>query len=336
MNKAKLTSYVSVLTLSFLILSGCKSDGAAVAEALPESGGPDTGGPDTGGAGTNSSPIIWGEPQLSTVVGATYLFQPEASDSDGDVLEFSIANKPGWADFDSATGILQGVADVDDVGASSNIVISVTDQTSIASLASFTITADAVFTPPDAPDGDTPSSPPVILGTPNKTAVVDSLYSFQPEASDEDGDELSFSIVNKPVWASFDTTTGLLEGRPTSADVGTTAAIELSVTDGTSIDALATFGITVEQAGPSSFAVSWTPPTQNEDGSALTDLAGYRIYYGTASGNYSEKIVLASPAMTTYVIENLADGQHYLVMTSINSAGMESKYTPELSFELGR
>jgi hypothetical protein len=64
-------------------------------------------------------------------------------------------------------------------------------------------------------------------------------------------------------------------------------------------------------------------------------LAGYRIYYGTVSGQYSEQIVLDSPGITSYAIENLAPGSYFLVMTSVNSSDMESRYTPELSFDLG-
>jgi hypothetical protein len=335
MNKSKLAFHVSVLTLSLLILGGCNSEDDATVAAEVAGRGAVQSPPDDRGAG-NSAPVIWGDPAYSATVGATYLFQPDASDSDGDVLEFSVANKPEWANFDSLTGGLQGIPGSDDVGQNANVVISVSDQISVSSLASFTIQVDQVFSRPDAGGGDgTVSAAPTISGTPNTSAVVNSLYSFLPETSDADGDELSFSIVNKPAWASFDTTTGQLEGTPTSADVGTTNAIELSVTDGSSIAALDKFGITVEQAGPSSFTISWTAPTQNEDGTALTDLAGYRIYYGTTTARYSEEVTLNSPGTNSYVIENLAAGKYFLVMTSVNSGGVESKYTPEISFDLG-
>jgi hypothetical protein len=336
MNKATLSFHVSVLMFSLLALGGCNSE----AENDPDATQPDpiVATPDDGGISANAPPVIWGDPEYSATPGSMYLFQPEASDSDGDVLEFSIANKPQWADFDSVSGTLQGFPGDEDAGPNANIVISVTDQNSVASLASYTIQVGQSSTPPDdsmPPDSEPVSTAPVISGTPNTSAVVDSQYSFQPETSDEDGDELSFSIVNKPVWANFDTTTGQLEGRPTSADVGTTSAIEISVTDGSSIAALPQFEIAVEQAGPSSFTLSWTPPTLNEDGSPLTDLSGYRIYYGTTSGQYSEEVSLQSPGITTYVIGNLAAGNYFLAMTSVNSGGMESRPTPEISFDLG-
>jgi len=41
-----------------------------------------------------------------------------------------------------------------------------------------------------------------------------------------------------------------------------------------------------ENAYPAQATVSWIPPTTNTDGTALTDLAGYKVYYGTVSWSY--------------------------------------------------
>jgi hypothetical protein len=336
MKKAQLGYRVSLITLILLAIGGCRFNETDDDDlALDDLSG--------GSEPENAAPSIWGEPGSLTLVGGWYSFRPEASDNDGDALEFSVENKPDWAEFDSLSGTLQGVPRAEDVGIAGNIVISVTDRNSVVSLPSFAIVVKQVQVADDGSDNgdvgeETPpasSSPPVIYGEPNTSAVVDSVYSFQPEAEDEDGDDLSFSIVNKPSWASFDTTTGALEGRPAANDVGTTDPIEVSVSDGSSISALAGFTITVEQAGPVSFTIAWQPPTENEDGTALTDLAGYRIYYGTSSGKYSEEVRLDSPGLTSYVIDNLAPGTYFLVMTSVNSRDMESKATPELKFEVG-
>ena len=54
----------------------------------------------------NVAPTISGTPPSSVFVGFRYRFVPAARDSDGDRLRFSIANKPAWAGFDSATGRL--------------------------------------------------------------------------------------------------------------------------------------------------------------------------------------------------------------------------------------
>jgi len=75
---------------------------------------------------------------------------------------------------------------------------------------------------------------PSISGTPTTTVEAGSAYSFTPTASDADvgiGGELTFSIVNKPTWASFDTSTGRLSGTPARGDVGTYANITIRVSD---------------------------------------------------------------------------------------------------------
>ncbi len=64
--------------------------------------------------------------------------------------------------------------------------------------------------------------------------------------------------------------------------------IRISVSDGQLTTNLGDFTINVVATSPGTATLSWTPPTQNTDGSPLTDLAGYRVYWGTSSGNYPE------------------------------------------------
>jgi hypothetical protein len=215
-------------------------------------------------------------------------------------------------------------------------VISVTDSGSIVSLGSFWIAVrDSSAHPDDDPPAGASSSPPAISGKPNSSAVAGSQYVFKPQVSDPEGDDLSFSIVNKPSWANFNTTTGRLGGYPDSGDVGTSKPIEISVTDGSNIAALQPFTITVDPVGSASITLGWNPPTQNADGTPLKDLAGYRIHYGTASGEYTETIEIDSAGMTSYVIDGIAPGRYYLAMTSVNSQDMESDYSAEVRVNAG-
>ena len=77
--------------------------------------------------------------------------------------------------------------------------------------------------------------------------------------------------------------------------------------------------------------LSWIPPTDNTDGSSLTDLVGYKIRYGTSSGSYSDTITINNPGITSYLVENLASAEWHFVMTSFNSSGIESSYSSEVS-----
>jgi hypothetical protein len=174
----------------------------------------------------------------------------------------------------------------------------------------------------------TPTTPsnraPTISGSAPESVTVGSAYSFQPTASDADGDTLSFSISNKPSWATFNTTNGRLSGTPSASHVGTYSNIRISVSDGKTTATLAPFSITVNQISVGNATVMWQPPTTNTDGSSLTNLAGYRIYYGTSANSLSQTIQIPSAGATAYVVEGLAPGTWYFAVRSYNSAGAES------------
>jgi hypothetical protein len=148
-----------------------------------------------------------------------------------------------------------------------------------------------------------------------------------PTAWDADGDALTFSIENKPAWASFSSGTGKLSGQPTLGDVGVYQNIRISVSDGTDSASLQSVAISVDQTGSLSTTLSWTAPTENASGSPLTDLAGYKLYWGTGSGVYTNSVTINNPSISTYVVDNLAPGRYEFVATSFNSAGEESAYS---------
>jgi Fibronectin type III domain len=76
--------------------------------------------------------------------------------------------------------------------------------------------------------------------------------------------------------------------------------------------------------GTGSATLSWTPPTQNTDGSPLNNLAGYRIYWGTSAGSYAHSVTVNNPGLATYVVTELAPAQWYFVVTAYSAAGAES------------
>ena len=188
--------------------------------------------------------------------------------------------------------------------------------------------SDSSFVDVADPDPST-NSAPAISGAPATSVVTSNAYAFTPTASDPDGDALSFSVQNMPSWAQFDTTNGTLSGTPTLAAVGSYANIAISVSDGNLSGNLPNFSVAVVQNADGTITVSWTPPTQNSDGSALTDLAAYKFYYGTTSGNYSQQVVVNNPGAATYMIQNLAPATYYVAASAINSAGMESGLSNE-------
>ena len=169
-----------------------------------------------------------------------------------------------------------------------------------------------------------------ISGTPSTGAQVGTQYSFTPTASDTDGGAMTFAIQNSPSWASFNTSTGQLSGSPKSTDTGTTLNIVITAADGTAKASLPAFSITVTAAAVTTTpttgtaTVSWTPPTENTNGTALTNLAGFKVYYGTSSSSLNQVVQVANAGATNYVLSGLASGTWYFAVTSYTSDGEES------------
>jgi hypothetical protein len=153
------------------------------------------------------------------------------------------------------------------------------------------------------------------------------VYAFTPTASDADGNALTFSIAGRPAWASFNSATGRLQGTPTQADVGTNANITISVSDGTATTSLPGFSIQVVATATGSAMLSWTPPTQNSDGSPLTNLAAYRVRFGTASGSYPNMATVNNPGIATFVVDQLTPATWHFVVTAVNADGVESGFS---------
>ena len=170
---------------------------------------------------------------------------------------------------------------------------------------------------------------------------VGQTFTLTPNVTGGTGKTLTFSVANAAPWMSFNSSTGVLTGTPTAADVNTYANIVISVSDGQESASTAPFTIQVLAAAATTGSgasgsgtsgsgttgtadVSWTPPTTNTDGSTLTDLAGYNIYYGTSPTALTKKVQVSNIGVTNYVISGLTTGTWYFAVTAYSSAGTES------------
>jgi hypothetical protein len=77
--------------------------------------------------------------------------------------------------------------------------------------------------------------------------------------------------------------------------------------------------------------LAWDPPTENTNGTALSDLAGFMIHYGTQSQTYTNTIQITNPGVTRYVVENLPAGTYYFAVTAYTTDGEDSAYSPQVS-----
>ena len=265
-------------------------------------------------ASANTPPTIRGAPATSVMVRHAYAFQPSAVDSDHDELTFSISNKPWWAAFNRSTGRLSGTPG--HPSTFGNIGICVSDGTHRTCLRAFALKVVA------------PNTPPIISGTPPAAVTAGGAYSFKPTAHDPNGMPITFGIFDKPDWLTFNRMTGQLSGTPTAADVDKYSHIGIIVSNGYFQAALTSFSITVNSGGarlpPGNVTISWMPPTENTNGTTLTNLAGYHLYYGKSQSSLSQKVNITNAGLASYVVSDLAAGTWYFALTAVNSQGVES------------
>jgi hypothetical protein len=94
------------------------------------------------------------------------------------------------------------------------------------------------------------------------------------------------------------------------------------------ITASTTYTLTCSSAAATSLMLEWTRPTENTDGSALTDLAGFNIFYGTSSTVQGPLLTaINSATATTYTHTGITVGQHCYALESVNALGVKSQPT---------
>ena len=291
------------------ILGGCSSGSAA--SATP-SGATATPSADTI-ASTSGDLTISGIPALAVAAGSGYEFRPTASDMSAAALTFAIKNQPAWSHFDAATGALSGTPTAAHIGNYAQIQITATNGAATVALPAFSINVTQAGS----------ASALAISGDPVLEVVAGAAYSFQPTVTAPAGSAApAYSVKNLPRWASFDPHTGALSGTPAAVDVGSSAPISISVSDGAATAVLGGFSIDVTAATSGVADLSWTMP--DTPGVSGSELVGYHIYYGTNSSDLTHVINVANPDSTSFVIDHLAGGTWYFAIKSYDARNVES------------
>ncbi len=277
--------------------------------------------PSTPSTPSTSALTISGTPPSTVAAGASYAFTPAVSGANGRALSFAIVQKPAWASFNGTTGRLSGTPTAANVGAYKSIEIMVNNGISVALLNTFAIQVTNGSTPVTPPAADTVA----ISGTPATSVTAGSKYSFQPSARDSLGKSVSYSVQHAPSWASFSIASGLLSGTPSSTQTGSYSGIIISASDGTASSALPAFAISVKSlvAATGSATLNWVDPTQNTDGTPLTNMAGVNIHYGNSPSSLTQEVTVAGTGMTSYTIANLGAGTWYFEAAAYTTAGVE-------------
>ncbi len=199
--------------------------------------------------------------------------------------------------------------------------------------------------------GTPPNNPAVISGTntgnvtedvdPNNNNLLE--VSGQLNITDPDAGEAAFiattyngnyggltiNAAGNWSYAASNTQTSI-QNLATGATL--TDNLTISSVDGTTHVVTITIIGVDENVATANITLSWTPPVEREDNSALSlsAIAGYKIYYGTTPGQYPNSATINNSAATGYTLNNLSSATYYLVVTTIDTSGRESQHSSEV------
>jgi hypothetical protein len=186
-------------------------------------------------------------------------------------------------------------------------------------------TQDGSSAPPAAA-GD---GPHVVITSPDAEEIdtTDDAMDIAGSASSAAGiREVTWQTDSGESGKASGTDTWTIEQVPLALGANT---ITVTATDSAGATVSDVIVINRESEGTGSATLSWSAPTERTDGTALADLAGFRIHYGRMSGIYDYQIDISTPGISTYVVENLVPGDWYFVMTAYDSTGLESDFSNE-------
>ncbi|MCA1780140.1 MAG: putative Ig domain-containing protein, partial [Xanthomonadaceae bacterium] len=168
----------------------------------------------------NNPPIIASEPDVAVEAGAEYHYRVVAQDLDGDPLQFSLTESPATMTIGQFDGEINWRPTTDDI-AFHRVTVRVDDGRLGHAIQSFSLAVVSSLS----------NAAPVIESAPVLTAQVGMPYQYRVQASDPDGDAVSFAFVEAPDGMTIDRTSGRVEWQPTSGQVGPSPVV-IVVSDG--------------------------------------------------------------------------------------------------------
>ncbi|WP_049722236.1 Ig-like domain-containing protein [Gilvimarinus polysaccharolyticus] len=176
------------------------------------------------------------------------------------------------------------------------------------------------------------NTPPALSGSPTTNVQAGNSFSFTPSTIDPDGDTLSYSISNKPTWASFNTSTGQLSGTPNNGDTGSYTNIGISVSDGLAGAALTPFNLVVS-AGNKAPVISGTAPTQVMVGElyrfvvSATDADGDTLTF-SISGAPSWLLLDSATGVLSGIPGDADEGSYSNIVVSVSDGAQSVSLAP--------
>lgn len=156
----------------------------------------------------NEPPVINSVPESQVVEGETYTYQVEATDSNGDAIEYFLDNAPMGMTINKVTGLVSWESSALQ-GRVAEIRVVAMDINGAKAIQTFGL----VILP------ENPNAPPTITSVPSTLIAPDEAYEYQVVATDPEGEALTYELVTAPVGMSMDVN-GLVNWAPTLSDLG--------------------------------------------------------------------------------------------------------------------
>jgi RHS repeat-associated protein len=200
---------------------GASQTGAHLVTITVEDG---QGGSDTqtynlrvGNQAANFAPEITSEPKYLTNLDRFYQYQATATDPDGDAFFWELLDAPEGMVIDAETGAVSWQPELTQVG-EHTITLQATDTLGAFATQTFTLKVRGTNTPPQIT-----STPPTQIG-------IEQPYRYQIEATDIEGDRITYKLGSHPNGMTIDADTGELLWTPESDQLGN-HEVELLVQD---------------------------------------------------------------------------------------------------------
>jgi len=158
---------------------------------------------------SNQMPILTSDPVTTATVGTEYIYDVDATDPNGDTLTYSFIDRPEGMVINSTTGVINWIPSLGQIG-DNPVVVKVSD-------GSLSIAQSFIIKVSESPGVN---QAPIIYSIPITTATVGLLYTYDVNATDPDGDTLTYSLTAKPSGMAINPTNGLIWWVPTSAQSG--------------------------------------------------------------------------------------------------------------------
>jgi hypothetical protein len=157
----------------------------------------------------NQAPVISSTAITTGVLDKQYTYNVAATDGNGDTLSYELSEKPNGMTIDSGGNITW----MTNVWGDSDVSVVVSDGI-LETTQSYTLTGT--------------NNPPDITSLANRTATVNTAYTYTVQATDQDGDTLIYELITKPDGMTIVADTGVINWTPTTTG---TVPVEVRVRD---------------------------------------------------------------------------------------------------------